>query len=63
MGNKHLSNKPKGIKGNPHAWWYEEAGGIEIIHEILVAGDYKRTDHILIPWKQIRTALERKDAK
>jgi len=63
MGSTHLSGKPKIIKGNPNAWWYEEKKGIEILHEIVTRDGYIRTDHLVIPWNQIRAALQRKDKK
>jgi len=45
-------------------WYYEETGGLNIVHEIIDGKeDYIRTDQIIIPWAMIRQSLKRKDRK
>jgi len=53
--------KPKQIRGNPCAWWYEDARGIDVIHEIRDNANnlYTRTDHIRIPWSHLAAAMRR----
>jgi hypothetical protein len=62
MADKHLSLKPKQISDD--AWWYETSKGVEVVVQIparigedkaIFGGIY------VIPWKQIRAALSRKD--
>jgi hypothetical protein len=43
-------------------WYYERWGGILLIYEVRINGQYIRTDHIKIPWRKLRTSLKRKDA-
>ena len=61
MGDKYLSPNPQKI--NDTNWYYEEPGGIEIIHQVHSPGGYLKTDHILISWKKLRASLRRKDKK
>ena len=60
---KHLLRNPHKIKKTPHAWWYEENGGIDIVvHREAIQSPYESVV-LRIPWKQIRDALARKDKK
>lgn len=59
MANKHLSLEPQNV--TKELWYYEEARGINIVHEIKSSGHYIRTDQILIPWSKIRRSLKNKD--
>lgn len=40
-------------------WWYEDHGGIDVIHHIRVDGRWVRTDQIRIPWRTLIPAMER----
>ncbi len=40
-------------------WYYEEKGGLNIIYEIQVDGEYIRTDQITIPWRKILASVRR----
>lgn len=62
MASKHLSRASKKIVGSNSAWWYEIRVGIEVFiqHHSLNEG-YKETKRYVIPWRQIRAALGRKD--
>ncbi len=55
------SPKPKSIRGfKDTAWWYEDRGGILIVHEIRDAtGSFVRTDQFRIPWSQLEAAHKR----
>jgi hypothetical protein len=45
-------------------WWYEEPEGIHVIAEVSTPdGNWNGTTQVLIPWKDIRAALEQKDRK
>lgn len=55
---KGYTNKPQNIDKNN--WYYEDKRGVELIHEIWIAGQYIRTDNILIRWKQLDGTLERR---
>jgi hypothetical protein len=55
MAQKHLQRDPHNI--SEHCWWYEENGGISIVHE--PTGD--KHAHINISWTALRNALKRKD--
>ena len=60
MANKHLNRKPHKI--TDHCWWYEQQKGIEVVVEHTDDDDlYSHTAIYLIPWKDIRAALGRKD--
>jgi hypothetical protein len=59
MANKHLSRRPQNV--TPILWYYEEKGGLNIVHEIRHEGNLVRTDQIKIPWRKIRKSMERKD--
>ena len=54
---KNGSNKPKKI--TDEAWWYEDAGGISVIHELRTNGHYIRTDTLRIPWHKLMLAAKR----
>lgn len=41
-------------------WFYEEKRGIRFVHEVRTANAYIRTDQILIPWKALEQAVERR---
>lgn len=61
MANKHLSRQPKHLRAAPtgiqgKSWFYEESGGFYIVTE-----PHDSTCAFVIPWKQIRNALARKD--
>jgi hypothetical protein len=54
-----LREKP--INLDEHNWYYEDKGGIDVIHEIRdEEGNYYRTDHIKIPWKKLLESVKRK---
>lgn len=59
MSNKHLSLKPQCF--DPCFWYYEEAKGLKLYHEINNGGKYLRIDQVFIPWRMVRESLERKD--
>jgi hypothetical protein len=66
MSNKDLKLTPHQLtkevdQHGGETWWYEEPGGICIVHEIYDQGVHERTDLIKIPWRSIRAALQRKD--
>lgn len=54
MADKHLRLKPYNISNN--VWWYEDVGGIDI-H---VEPSSKHTT-VFISWRQLRSAIKRKD--
>ena len=61
-----LSRKSQNI--DDYNWYYEEPKGIVVVHEVRHnkegGGPYIRTDILpLIPWRQIRISLKRKDKK
>lgn len=61
MGNKHLKREPHEI--TDRCFWYEENNGIKIYVDSTDYADdmYSHTEEYLIPWKDIRAALRRKD--
>ena len=60
MSDKHL--KPESHRVNNRCWWYEEEEGISIVVEHTDEKDkYNHTELYLIPWKDIRASLKRKD--
>ncbi len=60
MANKHLSRAPK--HAGKDAWWYEVRSGIEIFFHCHDAyGRFVVTKNFIIPWRQVRKALGRKD--
>jgi len=60
--NMRLSRNPQEV--TERLWYYEETGGLNIVHEIVDGkGDYVRTDQIIIPWAMIRQSLKRKERK
>jgi len=64
MADKHLLGDAKKFKGTDSAWWYEMKDGIDVVvqcHDQY--GMYVQTKNLLIPWKQIRAAVERKGRK
>jgi len=54
--NDDLELKPHNI--NPIWWWYEESGGICVVHGV---GGNASENMVNIPWRSIRAALRRKD--
>ena len=63
----------KGLRSTPinitdELWYYEEKGGVCIVHEIRVKPEetgiyqdnYIRTDQIFIPWKKLLESVSRK---
>jgi len=61
VSNKHLSRMPHHVRED--VWWYDERGGICIISAWRDGDRYIRTDSFLIPWRDLRRAIERKDRK
>ena len=63
MSAKHLlrhSKKVYGLEGSAsRAWWYEEARGVCVVHEVWVQGVQNHTAELWIPWDRIRGALDR----
>ncbi len=63
-----MNLRDESINITDELWYYEERGGVRIIHEIRVKpeetgiyqGDYVRTDQILIPWKRLLESVRRK---
>lgn len=63
MANKHLRFDPHDVHVPgvfPEAWWYEEPAGITLYRDDRKVG-YSRVG--LIPWRECRAALARKDKK
>lgn len=59
---KDLRMSPQCINKEDGWWWYEERKGIYIVAEIRDHdGSYIRTENMTIPWKRIRSALDRLD--
>ena len=60
MSNEHLSLRPKhGRPNDGGMWWYEEKGGILVLvdrNKML-----RPIQGWMIPWAQLRAALDRKD--
>ena len=56
MSDKHLNCNPHNIRNRPDAWWYEESKGINMVVE-----PQDRTTQIMIPWREIKNALARKE--
>ena len=52
---KYLRKNPVSI--NEHAWFYHEGSGLTFVHEIMVNGEFIRTDQIEIPWKKVISAV------
>ena len=61
MANKHLKGEPHKI--TDRCWWYEQKDGMSLVveHTHLTTGTRMHTATYLIPWKDIRAALRRKD--
>lgn len=60
---KGLQLDPHHLRGQPHAWWYEEDFGITVVVEPDPTKDGNvDTRQIKIPWRTLRAALGRKDA-
>lgn len=60
--NKHLSLRPKSVRAGDNfrvvddcVWYYEDSGGLRVC--IQGAGGVQ----VVIPWRQIRSALKRKE--
>jgi hypothetical protein len=58
MANKHLRLSPHRKKDEPW-WWYEEPKGVAIELSHQMTGG--RAVSVVIPWKSLRYALQRKD--
>ena len=62
MSDQHLKLTSHKIRHEPDAWFYEEATGICVVQQYrgntgLIYG----TRSVVIPWREIRAALKRKD--
>jgi hypothetical protein len=61
---KHQKREPHDCASNDtlgqNVWWYEEASGIGVYANMPHRGG---TRMALIPWRSLRAALKRKDAK
>jgi hypothetical protein len=61
-------NKPTKLslypqKINNFNWYYEEHGGICVIHEVRDEnGEHTKTDRFMIPWHKLRKSLKRNDS-
>ncbi len=64
MANKHLSNRPMGVRiidGDCEAWRYEEPGGISVVvRAVDPSGNFLCSNTVLIPWAALRASLRRK---
>lgn len=58
MGKRQL--KPIDVKGRHDVWFYEGSKGLEVVVERRGHDD---TTIFVLPWRAIRAAVERKDAK
>ena len=71
MGNKHLSHRPTHArepegrhKKHDGVWYYEQPLGFDLVAQIRnQSNEYVGGVIALIPWRQIRAALQRKDRK
>jgi len=61
MADKHLRGQSKKIRKQKNAWWYETPKGVEVIVQHYDGDRYLGTSQYMIPWRQVRVALERKD--
>lgn len=61
MAKKHLSLNPHTISLT--SWWYEENAGIRVLVEGFSGLSVKTATEHVIPWRDIRRALARKDRK
>jgi len=57
----------KDLKLEPHdldedVWWYEDNKGIDLHVETVCPSGQRSHQSYLIPWKEVRAALKRKDA-
>ena len=59
MSAQHLSGTPHRVKGRTDVWWYEEKTGICLLRD----PSDGNTQPVLVPWRAIRYALKRLDAK
>ena len=60
MAKKDLKRDPHGLGDD--VWWYEEMKGIELhVETESIINNREGHKTIMIPWAQIRGALERKD--
>jgi hypothetical protein len=58
-----LSNEPQKTRSKI-AWYYEERYGIEVIVGCRDKdGGYIKTEHVKIPWRNLRASLKRRDAE
>jgi len=57
MSKKDLLLQP--IKIDKKTWYYEEPGGISIIHEIWKSGEYWGVYTINISWQKLKKSLAR----
>ena len=44
-------------------WYFEEAWGINLVHEVYRKGVFLQTDNIFIPWKKLLESVRRKYEK
>ena len=63
MSRKHQHLGPRKIKGHgDEAWWYEEPEGVSVVCEFRNKdGEHQQTKVMLLSWRLLRNALERKD--
>ena len=57
MKKRRFSREPQGISDRD--WYYEQADGILLVHEITRGGHYFRTDQILIPNRLLARSFKR----
>lgn len=55
---KKMKLEPTVIDGEN--WFYDEKRGIRFVHEVRNGREYIRTDQILIPWRIVHEASERR---
>jgi len=60
MAKKDLKREPYDL--DETVWWYEDNKGIDLHVEIVSPSGQRSHQSYLIPWKEIRAALKRKDA-
>ena len=61
--NKHLRHYSTIFPMNKQAFWFEEPGGLVV--QVAYIGENHAllgwSGHLVIPWRQVRAALKRKD--
>ena len=63
--NKHLHHYSIVFYGNKHAFWSEEPDGL-VVQATFIGENHALlgwSGHLVIPWRQVRAALKRKDRK